>query len=65
MNARLLHVCLAASLLFTVSPFAQAQTALPVPVPAGTTVMPLRYAEDNDWRVFGAKTRAAYLSALQ
>jgi len=47
MNARLLHVCLAASLLFTVSPFAQAQTALPVPVPAGTTVMPLRYAEDK------------------
>ena len=44
MNARLGQVCLIASLLFTLSPFAQAQ---PVPVPDGTTVGPLKYAEDQ------------------
>jgi hypothetical protein len=47
MNARLWHVCLIASLLMTMCPFAQAQANLPVPVPAGTTVGPLKYAEDK------------------
>jgi hypothetical protein len=35
MNARLWRMCLIASLLFILSPFAQAQANLPVPVPAG------------------------------
>lgn len=47
MNARLVLVCLAAALLVTLSPRAQAQTVLPVPVPAGTTVYPPKYAEDQ------------------
>jgi hypothetical protein len=47
MNARLWHVGLIASLLCAVSPCSPAQAALPVPVPAGTTVMPLKYAEDQ------------------
>ena len=47
MNARLLHVCLIASLFFTLSLPAQAQDKLPVPVPTGTTVSALRYAEDQ------------------
>lgn len=47
MNARRWHVSLIASLVLTLAPFAQAQTALPVPVPDGTTVMPLKYAEDK------------------
>ena len=47
MNARLWQVCLCVALFFTLTPFAQAQNNLPVPVPAGTTVMPLKYAEDQ------------------
>ena len=47
MNARLWQVCLIASLFLTLSPFVQAQDKLPVPVPAGTTVSPLKYAEDQ------------------
>jgi hypothetical protein len=44
MNARLWQVCLIVSLSCILSPFAQAQ---PVSVPDGTTVMPLKYAEDQ------------------
>ena len=44
MNARLWQVCLIAGLILTLSPFAQAQ---PVSIPAGTTVGPLKYAEDQ------------------
>ena len=47
MNARLWQVCGIVVLLCAVSPVARAQAALPVPVPAGTTVMPLKYAEDK------------------
>jgi hypothetical protein len=47
MNARLWHVGLIAVLMFTLSPHAQAQNNLPVPVPAGTTVYPPKYAEDQ------------------
>jgi hypothetical protein len=47
MNARLWHVCLIAGLVSALSPVAQAQTNLPVPVPDGTTVFPPRYAEDQ------------------
>jgi len=47
MNAKPWYVCLIAGLLLTLSPCAQAQDKLPVPVPAGTTVMPLKYAEDQ------------------
>jgi hypothetical protein len=47
MNARLWRMCLVASLLFILSPFAQAQANLPVSVPAGTTVGPLKYEEDK------------------
>ena len=47
MNARLCRAGLVACLLFTISSFAQAQASLPVPVPAGTTVFPPKYAEDQ------------------
>jgi hypothetical protein len=47
MKARQWFVCLTAGLLMTLSPLAQAQASLPVPVPAGTTVGPLKYAEDQ------------------
>lgn len=53
MNARLWQVCLIAGLIFALSPFAQAQ---PVSVPAGTTVGPLRYAEELRELITGVKT---------
>jgi hypothetical protein len=61
MNARLWHVCLIASLLFAVSPVAQAQTNVPVPVPAGTTVGPLKYAEDKPALELNPAEQVAFL----
>jgi hypothetical protein len=46
-DSRMCRVSAIVCLLLALAPFAQAQNRSPVTVPAGTTVMPPRYAEDQ------------------